>query len=280
MRVGVHILPKFPKDTTDRNRTSPFAFTGNKFEFRMLGSSASIADTNTVINTAVTQVLNEFYEELKDAKDFTLELHNLIKKTIKEHKRILFNGNGYDDAWLNEAKKRGLSNLKSTPEAVSHYLDKKNIDLFVNNKIFSEKEIRARYDIMLENYSKVINIEALTMVDMAKKRIIPAVSKYTKELASTIKVKEELILDTRYEKDVARRLSILNSNAYEATEALENAVAKANTIADLQENADAHERDVLSVMDKLRALVDEMETITSKEYWPFPNYSELLFGVK
>ena len=280
MRVGVHILPKFPKDTTDRNRTSPFAFTGNKFEFRMLGSSASIADTNTVINTAVTQVLNEFYEELKDASDFTLGLHNLIKRTIKEHKRILFNGNGYDDAWIKEAKKRGLSNFKSTPEAVSHYLDKKNIDLFVNNKIFSEKEIRARYDIMLENYSKVINIEALTMVDMAKKRIIPAVSKYTKELASTIKLKEELVLDTRYEKDVARRLSILNSDAYEITERLENEVVKANTIADLQENADAHERDVLSLMDKLRKTVDEMETITAKEFWPFPNYSELLFGVK
>ena len=280
MRVGVHILPKFPKDTTDRNRTSPFAFTGNKFEFRMLGSSASIADTNTVINTAVTQVLNEFYDVLKDAKDFTSELHNLIKKTIKKHKRILFNGNGYDDAWISEAKKRGLSNFKSTPEAVSHYLDKKNIDLFVNNKIFSEKEIRARYDIMLENYSKVINIEALTMVDMAKKRIIPAVSKYTKELSSTIKIKEELILDTRYEREVARRLSILNSNAYEATVELENAVAKANTIADLQENADAHERDVLSLMNKLRSLVDEMETITAKEYWPIPNYSELLFGVK
>ncbi|MBO5356626.1 MAG: glutamine synthetase III [Clostridia bacterium] len=280
MRVGVHILPKFPKDTTDRNRTSPFAFTGNKFEFRMLGSSASIADTNTVINTAVTQVLNEFYEELKDASDFTLGLHNLIKRTIKEHKRILFNGNGYDDAWIEEAKKRGLSNFKSTPEAVSHYLDKKNIDLFVNNKIFSEKEIRARYDIMLENYSKVINIEALTMVDMAKKRIIPAVSKYTKELASTIKLKEELVLDTRYERDVARRLSILNSDAYEITERLENEVVKANTIADLQENADAHERDVLSLMDKLRKTVDEMETITAKEFWPFPNYSELLFGVK
>ncbi|MBO5440154.1 MAG: glutamine synthetase III [Clostridia bacterium] len=280
MRVGVHILPKFPKDTTDRNRTSPFAFTGNKFEFRMLGSSASIADTNTVINTAVTQVLNEFYEELKDASDFTLDLHNLIKRTIKEHKRILFNGNGYDDAWIKEAKKRGLSNFKSTPEAVSHYLDKKNIDLFVNNKIFSEKEIRARYDIMLENYSKVINIEALTMVDMAKKRIIPAVSKYTKELASTIKLKEELVLDTRYERDVARRLSILNSDAYEITERLENEVVKANTIADLQENADAHERDVLSLMDKLRKTVDEMETITAKEFWPFPNYSELLFGVK
>lgn len=281
MRVGVHILPKFPKDSTDRNRTSPFAFTGNKFEFRMLGSSASIADTNTVINTAVTQVLNEFYEELKDAgEDFTAKLHDLIKNTVKKHKRILFNGNGYDDAWINEAKKRGLSNFASTPEAVSHYLDKKNIDLFVNNKIFSEKEIRARYDIMLENYSKVINIEALTMVDMAKKRIIPAVSKYTKELASTIKVKEELYLDTRYEKEIARKLSILNSDAFEMTEELENAVAKANTIVDLQENADAHQKDVLSIMEKLRSAVDKMEAVTAKEYWPFPNYSELLFGVK
>ena len=280
MRVGVHILPKFPKDTTDRNRTSPFAFTGNKFEFRMLGSSASIADTNTVINTAVTQVLNEFYEILKDADDFTSRLHTLIKDTIKNHKRILFNGNGYDDAWLKEAEKRGLSNFTSTPEAVSHYLDQKNIDLFVNNKIFSEKEIRARYDIMLENYSKVINIEALTMVDMAKKRIIPAVSKYTKELAKAIKVKEELYFDTRYEKDVARKLSILNSDAYEMTESLESAVTKANTIIDLQENADAHQRDVLSLMEALRNIVDKMETITAKEYWPFPNYSELLFGVK
>ena len=281
MRVGVHILPKFPKDSTDRNRTSPFAFTGNKFEFRMLGSSASIADTNTIINTAVTQVLNEFYEELKDAgEEFTVRLHNLIKNTIKNHKRILFNGNGYDEAWLKEAKKRGLSNFTSTPEAVSHYLDRKNVELFVNNKIFSEKEIRARYDIMLENYSKVINIEALTMVDMAKKRIIPAVSKYTKELAKTIKLKEEIILDTRYEKEVARRLSILNSDAYEMTEALENAVIKANTIVDLQENADAHQKEVLSLMEKLRTTVDTMETITAKEYWPFPNYSELLFGVK
>ncbi len=280
MRVGVHILPKFPKDTTDRNRTSPFAFTGNKFEFRMLGSSASIADTNTVINTAVTQVLNEFYEILKDADNFTEKLHDLIKDTIKNHKRILFNGNGYDDAWLKEAEKRGLSNLKSTPEAVSHYLDRKNIELFVNNKIFSEKEMRARYDIMLENYSKVINIEALTMVDMAKRRIIPAVSKYTKELATALKLKEELYLDTRYEKEIARKLSILNSDAYEITVSLENAVAKANTIVDLQENADAHERDVLSLMEKLRSTVDAMETITAKEYWPFPNYSELLFGVK
>ncbi len=280
MRVGVHILPKFPKDTTDRNRTSPFAFTGNKFEFRMLGSSASIADTNTVINTAVTQVLNEFYEVLSGASDFESVLHDLIKDTIKKHKRILFNGNGYDEAWIKEAKKRGLSNLVSTPEAVSHYLDKKNIDLFVNNKVFNEKELRARYDIMLENYSKVINIEALTMADMAKKRIIPAVAKYTKELAKAIKLKNELALDTRYERDVARRLSILNSNAYETTEKLEMAVAKANTIVDLQENADEHEKSVLGTMSELRKIVDEMEAITAKEYWPMPNYSELLFGVK
>ncbi len=280
MRVGVHVLPKFPKDTTDRNRTSPFAFTGNKFEFRMLGSSASIADTNTVINTAVTQVLNEFYEVLSVAKDFEGALHDLIKETIKKHKRILFNGNGYDDAWIKEAEKRGLSNFKSTPEAVSHFLDRKNIELFVNNKIFSEKEIRARYDIMLENYSKVINIEALTMVDMAKRSILPAVAKYTKELAKSITLKKELALDDRYERDVARRLSILNSDAYSLTEELASAVTRANAIKDLQENADEHERSVLSLMEKLRAIVDKMEAITAKEYWPMPSYSELLFGTK
>ena len=280
MRVGVHILPKFPKDSTDRNRTSPFAVTGNKFEFRMLGSSASIADTNTVINTAVTQVLNEFYEVLSAAEDFGESLHNLIKETIKKHKRILFNGNGYDDAWIKEAEKRGLSNLKSTPEAVSHFLDRKNIELFVSNKIFSEKEIKARYDIMLENYSKVINIEALTMVDMARRTILPAVAKYTRELAESISLKKELALDDRYERDAARRLSIYNSDAYSLTEELEKEVARVNTIKDLQENADEHERRVLSIMNKLRAVVDKMEVITAKEHWPMPSYSELLFGTK
>ena len=192
MRVGVHVLPKFPKDTTERNRTSPFAFTGNKFEFRMLGSSASIADTNTVINTAVTQVLNEFYDILSNATDFNVALHDLIRDTIKAHKRILFNGNGYDDKWTAEAERRGLSNLRSTPDAISHLLDEKNVQLFVNNKVFSEKELRARFDIMLENYTKVINIEALTMIDMAKKSIIPAVSKYTKELVKTATMKRDL----------------------------------------------------------------------------------------
>ena len=280
MRVGVHVLPKFPKDTTDRNRTSPFAFTGNKFEFRMLGSSASIADTNTVINTAVTQVLNEFYDILSSADDFNLALHNLIKATIKTHKRILFNGNGYDDKWTIEAEKRGLSNLKSTPDAISHLLDEKNIQLFVNNKVFSEKELRARFDIMLENYTKVINIEALTMIDMAKKSIIPAVSKYTKELVKTASMKRDLGIEAGYETKVATKLSSLNTEAYELTERLESEVCHANLEKNVEKNARLHEERVLSTMNALRMVVDEMETMTSKEYWPMPNYSELLFRVK
>ncbi|MBO4983377.1 MAG: glutamine synthetase III [Clostridia bacterium] len=280
MRVGVHILPKFPKDTTDRNRTSPFAFTGNKFEFRMLGSSASIADTNTVINTAVTQVLNEFYEILSNASDFNSALHNLIRETIRNHKRILFNGNGYDDKWLEEAEKRGLSNLKSTPDAIEHLIDEKNVQLFVQNKVFSEKEIKARFDIMLENYTKVINIEALTMIDMAKKSIIPAVAKYTRKLAEGITLKKNLNIDATYETKVAAKLSSLNSEAYEITVRLENEVQNANLEKNVVKNAKLHEERVLSTMNALRMVVDEMETLTAKEYWPMPNYSELLFGVK
>ena len=280
MRVGVHILPKFPKDTTDRNRTSPFAFTGNKFEFRMLGSSASIADTNTVINTAVTQVLNEFYDVLSVAEDFNSALHDLIRETIKNHKRILFNGNGYDDKWTLEAEKRGLSNLRTTPDAIAHLLDEKNIKLFVNNKVFSEKELHARFDIMLENYTKVINIEALTMIDMAKKSIIPAVSKYTKELADAIFVKQSLSIDSGYETRVAAKLSSLNTEAYEITLRLENEVREANMETNVAKNAKLHEERVLSTMNALRMVVDEMETLTAKEYWPMPNYSELLFRVK
>ncbi len=280
MRVGVHVLPKFPKDTTDRNRTSPFAFTGNKFEFRMLGSSASIADTNTVINTAVTQVLNEFYEILSGAEDFNLALHNLIRETIKAHKRILFNGNGYDDKWTEEAEKRGLSNLRSTPDAIAHLLDKKNVELFVNNKVFSEKELHARFEIMLENYTKVINIEAHTMIDMAKKSIIPAVSRYTKDLADAIAVKQSLSIDSGYETKVASKLSSLNTEAYEITVRLENEVREANIETDVARNAKLHEERVLSTMNALRMVVDEMETMTAKDYWPMPNYSELLFRVK
>ena len=280
MRVGVHVLPKFPKDTTDRNRTSPFAFTGNKFEFRMLGSSASIADTNTVINTAVTQVLNEFYDILSVAKDFNATLHDLIRDTVKAHKRILFNGNGYDDKWTAEAEKRGLSNLRSTPDAIAHLLDEKNIKLFVDNKVFSEKELRARFDILLENYTKVVNIEALTMIDMAKKSIIPAVSKCTKELVKTASMKRELGIEAGYEVKVATKLSSLNTEAYEITERLEREVREANLEKDVEKNARLHEERVLSTMNALRMVVDEMETMTSKEYWPMPSYSELLFRTK
>ena len=280
MRIGVHILPKFPKDSTDRNRTSPFAFTGNKFEFRMLGSSASIAGPNTVLNTAVAQVLREFYDKLSGAKDFTAALHDLVKSTIKEHKRILFNGNGYDDAWIKEAEKRGLLNLKSTPDAIPHMLDKKNVKLFTENKVYSETELKSRYEILLENYSKVINIEALTMVDMAKKMIIPAVSKYTKELAKTVKLKKELGVDSGYEEEVCTKLSSLNTASYERTKALEDAIIKVKAIANPEKAAKAYEKEVIGAMNALRVTVDEAETMTAKEYWPMPTYGDLLFGVR
>ncbi len=280
MKIGVHILPKFPKDSTDRNRTSPFAFTGNKFEFRMLGSSASIAGPNTVLNTAVAQVLREFYDKLADAKDFTSTLHELVKDTIKQHKRILFNGNGYDESWIKEAEKRGLMNLKSTPDAIPHLLDEKNVKLFTENKVYSETELKSRYEILLENYSKVINIEALTMVDMAKKMIIPAVSKYTKDLAKTVQLKTSLGMDAGYEKEVATKLSGLNTAAYEKAKALEDEIMKVKGIADPEENAKAYEKYVISAMNELRVVVDEMETMTAKEYWPMPTYGDLLFGVR
>ena len=280
MRVGVHILPKFPKDTSDRNRTSPFAFTGNKFEFRMLGSNASIADTNTAINTAVTEVLNEFYDILSTAEDFNGTLHNLIKTTIKNHKRIFFNGNGYDDAWLREAEKRGLSNLKSTPEALVHLLDEKNIELYTKNKVFSEKELRSRCEILLESYSKIINIEALTMIDMAKKLIIPAISKYTKDLAKTIKLKTETGLDCGYEKEVAEKLSALCTKAYKITLSLEEKRGEVSKIKDAKDKAKSSESIVLATMNELRKTADEAEKLTAREYWPMPDYGELLFGIR
>ncbi|MBQ8392749.1 MAG: glutamine synthetase III [Clostridia bacterium] len=280
MRIGVHILPKFPKDTTDRNRTSPFAFTGNKFEFRMLGSSASIADTNTFLNTAVTQVLNEFYDVLSVADDFMPALHNLVRDTIKKHKRILFNGNGYDDAWIKEAEARGLSNYKSTPDALPHLLDEKNIKLFRDNKVFNEVELKARCEILLESYSKLVNIEALTAIDMANQLIMPAVSKYTKELLKTIKLKKELYIDGGYEEQVATRLTALNAQAYQLTKELELNLSLVKRLEGAEKIAKSYEHTVLGVMNKLREVVDEMESMTSIEYWPIPTYGELLFSVK
>ena len=280
LRVGVHILPKFPKDTSDRNRTSPFAFTGNKFEFRMLGSNASIADTNTAINTAVTAVLNEFYDVLADAKDFNQTLHNLIRDTIKNHKRIFFNGNGYDDAWIKEAERRGLSNLKSTPDALYHLLDEKNVKLYTENKVFSEKELKSRYEILLESYSKIINIEALTMIDMAKKLIIPAISKYTSALAETINAKGKNGFDTGYELEVGAKLSSLCTEAYKLTLELEKKREEVSKIKGAYEKAKAYEDIVLATMNSLRKTADEAEKLTAREYWPMPDYGELLFGIR
>ena len=280
MRIGVHILPKFPKDTTDRNRTSPFAFTGNKFEFRMVGSADSIADANTVINTAVTQVLTGFYEILSNAEDFTASLHDLVRDTIKNHKRILFNGNGYDEKWTKEAEKRGLSNLRTTPEAIPHLLDEKNIKLFVDNKVFSEKELRARCEIQLEAYSKLVNIEALTAIDMANQLILPAVSKYTRELTKSITLKKELGLRDDYEASVAQRLSNLNSEAFARTRELEDELASVKKLNGAEKVAKAYAKKVLAKMAELRAIVDEMESITAKEHWPLPAYGDLLFSVK
>ena len=280
MRVGVHILPKFNRDTTDRNRTSPFAFTGNKFEFRMLGSSASIATCNVVLNTAVAEALRQFADELQGAENFNDSLHDLICDTIKKHKRIIFNGNGYDDAWIAEAEKRGLLNLRKTPDCLPYFVEQKNIDLFTSHKVFSETEVRARYEIMLENYSKLMNIEALTMLDMAKKDIFPAVSLYSRELADTALAKKEFVPDCTYEEETLKSLSALASEAYRAMTRLEEVSSNAETKADAKEKADCYRDEVIPAMEALRSCVDELETITSADYWPYPSYGELLFGVR
>ena len=281
LRVGVHILPKFPKDTTDRNRTSPLAFTGNKFEFRMLGSSSSISDANVVLNTAVAEVLKGFADLLENTDNFESTLHNLIRDTIRTHKRILFNGNGYDESWVAEAKERGLLNLRTTPDALSHFLDKKNIRLFSENKIFSETEMRSRYEIMQENYCKLINIEALTMVDMARKEILPAVSGYVKTLSETVLAMRQACLaaDTSVECELIETLSTLNASAWSKIKVLENELNQARDITDHTEQAMYHKDKVIPAMNALRAVVDEMETLTAASAWPMPTYGDLLFGV-
>ena len=281
MRVGVHTLPKFPKDTTDRNRTSPFAFTGNKFEFRMLGSSASVSGANTVINTAVAEVLKQFADELENATDFQSALHDLIKRVFKEHKRIIFNGNGYDDKWLAEAKKRGLLNLTTTPDALATYLDEKNIALFTAHKVYTEKEMRSRHEIFLEDYCKIIEIEAKTMLDMAMKDILPAVSAYSQTLCNTVISKKQVSarFDCTYEREMLTRISALQANAYNAVKDLETQVQATLTVKDVETCANRYKNAVLPVMNALRAAADELETLVPSKYWCFPTYGELLFGV-
>jgi len=281
LKLGVHTLPKLPKDATDRNRTSPFAFTGNKFEFRMLGSSNSISDPNTVLNTAVAESLRQFADKLEGAEDFDTALNNLIRDTIRAHKRIIFNGNGYDDAWIREAtEERGLLNLRSTPDCLPYMLSAKNIKLFADHKVFTEAEVESRYEITLENYCKTIHIEAATMADMVRKEILPAVMAYSKAVCDAGLSKKSFGMDTSYEEELAAKLSGLIISMKNGVVGLEEAVSKAERFRNVTDKAFAYKETVCTGMQSLREFCDRAETCTASAYWPFPTYDDLLFGVR
>ena len=283
MKLGVHVLPRFTRDTTDRNRTSPFAFTGNKFEFRMLGSSNSIACANIMLNSAVAESLRVYADRLEKSKHFEADLHDLIKETVSDHKRIIFNGNGYDDAWIREATEvRGLLNLRTTPDAMPHLLDPKNVEMLTRHKVFSRTELESRYEIILENYCKSVNIEALTMIDMARKEILPAVEAYAHDLSDTLIAKAAAVpgLSGRYEKNLIAKLSELADEIDSAITALETEAIRYKTITDVTEAAFMIRDVILQRMAELRVVCDEAETLTAEKYWPFPTYEKLLFGVR
>ena len=281
MKIGVHVMPRFPKDSTDRNRTSPLAFTGNKFEFRMLGSSASISDANVVLNTAVAEVLRQFADTLENAADFEAALHDLIRDTIKAHKRIIFNGNGYGDEWIAEAERRGLSNLRSTPDALKHFLDEKNVALFTSHKVFTLAEMKARHEIMLESYSKIINIEALTMLNMVKKQILPAVTAYAGKVAEAAAAKRSVLpgIDCTYEEDTVSAIADLSAKLYKQVDVLADAVATAMDQPTPEAKADCFKDEVLCAMAELRAYADALEKVTAADFWPLPTYGDLLYGI-
>ena len=282
MKLGVPALPRFLRDTTDRNRTSPFAFTGNKFEFRMLGSSNSIACANIMLNSAVADTLRKFADRLEGVEDFDAAIHALIQDTLRDHKRIIFNGNGYDDAWLQEAERRGLANLRTTPDCVPCLLEKKNMDMLTGLGVYTKAELESRYEITMENYCKTVSIEALTMVDMAHRDILPAVESYTARVASSAAAKKaadpELLCV--YEKDLVRRLSGLTDRIAGQTEALERLMAELQTESDVTTTACRIRDEVLPAMSALRAAADEAETLTASECWPYPTYGDLLFSVR
>ncbi|MBC8530495.1 glutamine synthetase III family protein [Gehongia tenuis] len=281
MKVGVHVLPRFPKDTTDRNRTSPFAFTGNRFEFRMPGSTQSISGPNIVLNTIVAEELSLFADELEGAEDFETALNELIRRTLREHNRIVFNGDNYSDAWVEEAKRRGLLNLRSAAEALPYFVSDKNIALFTKHKVFSEKELRARCDIMLENYSKVVHIEGLTMLEMARRDILPGVLEYVKALADTAAAKKAVLPGDAagVESALMERLSALAACLARRADALESALMAGKGAEDAAGEARYTRNHVFTAMQELRAVADEMETLTAAKYWPYPTYGELLFSV-
>ncbi len=281
LRIGVHTLPKFPKDTTDRNRTSPFAFTGNKFEFRMLGSAASVSDTNTVLNTAVAEVLKQFADALEGVENFEQALNGLIREVITKHKRIVFNGNGYDENWLAEAAKRGLSNLSTTPDCMPRFIEEKSISLFTSHKVYTEREIRSRYEIFLESYCKILHIEGKTMLDMAMKEILPAVSEYSQVLGNTILSKKAVSkkLNAHYEEEMLATISDLTATAFDSVKRLGEALAEMKTIKNVTARSVFCKDVVLPEMKTLRDAADRLEDLVSADYWPFPTYGDLLFGV-
>ena len=282
LKLGVHVLPKLPRDTTDRNRTSPFAFTGNKFEFRMLGSSASIATANIMLNTTVAESLRIYADELEGAADFPTALHDLIRRVIREHKRIIFNGNGYDDAWIAEAERRGLLNLRTTPDCLPYLIAPKNLELFARHRIYTAEEARSRYEILLDNYCKILNIEAMTMIDMVRREILPAVSRYSGKVADAALKKKSLGIDacTGYEEKLVGKLSSLTSAIDSRCDALETALYEIKASDDLYRLACGYRDRVFIAMQELRAAVDEAESVTDARAWPFPTYGDLLFGVR
>ena len=284
MDIGAKVLPHFIKDTTDRNRTSPFAFTGNKFEFRMLGSAASVANPNIVLNTAVAEVLAEFSAALKDVPEEEMEnaVHALLKKTIEEHKRIIFNGNGYTDEWVEEAEKRGLYNLKTTPDALPHFIAEKNIALFTKHGIFTKEELFSRYEIWLENYYKTINIESNTLAEMIQKQVIPSVYTYVEKLADTAAAKKSVVADISVASEAAliSKLSTLADTMAKDLEPLKADTAKALASSDdVLACSKAYQETVLEDMETLRKSADEAEALIPDELLPYPTYDELLFSI-
>ena len=282
MEIGAHVIPTFTKDKTDRNRTSPFAFTGNKFEFRMLGSSASVSEPNVVLNTIVAEELSQFAERLENSTDFDDTVHAIERDTVKNHKRIIFNGNNYADEWVEEAKRRGLSNYKTTPEAIPHFTDKKNVELYTKHAIYTETEMHSRCEILLENYANIINIEALTLLEMTKKDIIPSVLSYVKELSDVANSKRAFIktLNTDVESELA---TLLSDNVYKLSELAKKMESNLDSAKQYAECAEKHASfyhdNVFSVMEEARGVINILEAATASDFWPYPTYSELLFNV-
>ncbi|MFY9197854.1 MAG: glutamine synthetase III [Acutalibacteraceae bacterium] len=281
MKSGVSFIPRFAKDTTDRNRTSPFAFTGNKFEFRMLGSTASIACPNTILNAILAEQLSQFADILEKADDFDLALHELLRNTFNKHSRVIFNGNNYSDEWVEEAEKRGLLNLRTTPEALPFYITEKNVTMFERHCIYTKEELNSRYEILMDNYCKTLHIEALTMLEMVKKDIFPSVCSYMNELSITIQNKRAVMakLACEYEINLLEKLSTLSDLLYKKTNALDHAIISADENADIKTKALYYKDNVFSAMQELREIADELETNTAKKYWPYPSYAQLLYGV-